>query len=804
MIWNSIALMTMLDIVIVATAAISLFVLHGQSPALARLGLLKTARVLAVGIFAIGFFYIVDLFAMWGLPLFIPYSQAMAFMEVLHLNYTWGLMLLVVGCVGVSAHLLRGALQETTLLASEIERREQVETRLRRTQVAVDQSADPIYWVQENGQIRYANDAACRVLGYSREEILSMTVSEFDPDFPSDAWPQHWREMKEAGSLRFEAHHQTKAGKVFPVEIYTSFFRSDGNEYIWAHVDDITEKVAARDEITELNRALEKRVSQRTAEMNTAQQGLQRVFDLSVDMLCIATLEGQFLRVNPAFGQTLGYADEELLAKPYLEFVHPDDREATLAVMREKLGTGEEVLNFENRYRHKDGSYRWLRWTSRPVVEDGVTYATARDITEEKLAAAELVRHRDHLEELVAEGTAELRHASEQHAAAARLGEKALAGLPPDEVMQEAVEVVAREMSADYSRVLELLPGGNELLLRAGVGWHDGLVGTARVDAGRESQAGYTLDSDAPVFVEDLATETRFTGPAILTDHGVVCGISVVIRGADKPFGVLCVHYAEPRALRRQDADFVQSIANVIGDAVALQRERDKVNLSARTMRALTARVERVREEERTGLARELHDELGQALTAVNIDLGWMGQKLEDSDPALRERMRASMELVAEMIKTVQRISSDLRPPALDDLGLLEAIRWYVDAFAQRSGLTASVDLPEHAPDLGDEATTAVFRVVQEALTNVARHADASEVRVLFDSPDDSLRVRVIDDGRGIPAEKITGGLSLGLLGMQERAASFGGEVRFTRRPDVGTEVVLTIPLASNTGSTRE
>jgi len=219
---------------------------------------------------------------------------------------------------------------------------------------------------------------------------------------------------------------------------------------------------------------------------------------------------------------------------------------------------------------------------------------------------------------------------------------------------------------------------------------------------------------------------------------------------------------------------------------------------SAKAQRALTARVQRVREEERTGLARELHDELGPALTAVNIDLGWMARKLADGNPDLQERVHASMELVAEMIGSVQRISSDLRPPALDDLGLFEATRWYVDAFAQRSGLEASVDLAEHTPNLGTEAATAVFRVVQEALTNVARHADASKVRVVIDSPGDALRVRVIDDGRGIPPEKISGGLSLGLLGMQERAASFGGVVQFTRRPDAGTEVALTIPLAAS------
>ncbi len=566
---------------------------------------------------------------------------------------------------------------------------------------------------------------------------------------------------------------------------------------------DITARKRAQERVQELNRNLERRVAQRTAEANAARSELQRVFDLSVDMICVVTLDGRFQRVNPAFGRFLGYAKDDLIGVKYIDFVHADDREATLVAVREKVVAGEDILNFENRYRHKDGSYRWLMWNSRTVLGDGVAYGTARDVTEQKLAAEELLRHRDHLTELVAESTAELRIASAQQAAAASLGEKALGGMPADEIVQEAVTVVARELGVEFSSLMELLPGGEELLLRAGVGHADGLVGTLRVDVHRHSQAGYTLTSNDPVFVEDLRTETRFEPSMLSLERGLVCGISVIIRGPQRPLGVLGVFSDEPLALKREDGDFVQSIANVVGDAVAFRRASDEAREAADALRALAARLQDVREEERTFLARELHDELGQSLTGVNIDLAWMARKLAGREPQLQERALASMKLIGETIGAVQRISSDLRPPVLDDLGLLDATRWYVEAFARRNGLAASIELPAEVPDLATGLATAVFRVVQEALTNVARHADASEIRVVIESSDDSLEVRVIDDGHGIAEEETTGDLSLGLLGMKERAASFDGVVAVASGREAGTEVVLKVPLAANTGRPR-
>ena len=151
------------------------------------------------------------------------------------------------------------------------------------------------------------------------------------------------------------------------------------------------------------------------ADHRKAEEEFKRLFDLSIDMICIADIKTNFFRkINPSFGKTLGYSDEELLAKPFIDFIHPDDKAPTLDVIVKKLSQGIPVINFENRYRCKDGSYKWLMWTSKPIPEQGITYSIARDVTDEKHAEEELKKHRNQLEEMVTERTFELIETNEQ------------------------------------------------------------------------------------------------------------------------------------------------------------------------------------------------------------------------------------------------------------------------------------------------------------------------------------------------------------------------------------------------------
>jgi two-component system, NarL family, sensor histidine kinase UhpB len=213
-------------------------------------------------------------------------------------------------------------------------------------------------------------------------------------------------------------------------------------------------------------------------------------------------------------------------------------------------------------------------------------------------------------------------------------------------------------------------------------------------------------------------------------------------------------------------------------------------------LRALAARLQSVREEERASIAREIHDELGQACTAIKMDLALIGRKITKKQTQLRAKIEPSMRLVDDMIVTLRRIASDLRPRTLDDLGLAAALEWQGQEFEKRTGIKCHLVLPHEPLDLDPERSIAIFRIFQESLTNVTRHSKATNVEARLEIEEDQLIFRVHDNGKGFNPEEAKAKRSLGLVGMQERAHLLQGEVRIEGVPGAGTTMILRIPLS--------
>jgi signal transduction histidine kinase len=215
-------------------------------------------------------------------------------------------------------------------------------------------------------------------------------------------------------------------------------------------------------------------------------------------------------------------------------------------------------------------------------------------------------------------------------------------------------------------------------------------------------------------------------------------------------------------------------------DVTDQHRNEERLARSYEQLRALAARQESILEAERTRIAREIHDQLGQSLTALKMDLVWLGVRLPpEAAEELGQKMAAMSQLIDSSIQTVREIATDLRPAMLDDLGLPPAIEAQTQRFEERTGISCAFTTPMDDLALGEPQATAVFRVVQEALTNVARHAGATHVDVRLQWQDGNLLVEITDDGRGITEAEITGLPSLGLLGMRERVHLIGGDIRF-------------------------
>jgi PAS domain S-box-containing protein len=698
---------------------------------------------------------------------------------------------------------------------------------------------------------------------------------------------------------------------------------------------------------------------------------------------------------------------------------------------------------------------------------------------------------------LYAEGAgaeARFRVHARQQAAIAALGQRALSSLDLDGLLDEAARLVAHTLEVEYAKVLELLPGGDALLVRAGVGWSEGTVGSATVAAGASSQAGYTLLTDEPVVVGDLSTERRFSAPPLLHDHGVVSGLSVIIGGRAAPFGVLGTHTVRRRSFSRDDAHFVQSVANVLATAIARDRadetlresearfrgafedsrigralqgldgryqrvnralceilDRSEAELLGTTWQALThpedlltelafdarmlagethadqmekryvlpsgalvwaalsvsllrdaaghpryflsefqditprkqaedalrqqaerlrllhdidqaiaaarspgaiaeaalrrirrlvpcqrasvtlfdlearvvtilaadgaggsglatgtrfpledeydierlrtgetdltedlrsispatpviealkaeglrssvripllsheglvgslnlvadvpaafrldqveiarevadslavalqdarlfaevvvarqrlqalsRRLVEVQEAERRHLARELHDEIGQTLTGLKLTLETIGRMPPGAASA---RLGEARGLLDQLIARVRELSLDLRPAMLDDLGLRSALVWHFDRYREQTGVAVTFEHAGLERRFPPEVETAAYRIIQEALTNVVRHAGVRQVTVRVRATPDRLALDVVDQGRGFDSQGAgMDGATGGLLGMRERVSLIGGSLRVESASGTGTRVTAELPLGATT-----
>ena len=229
------------------------------------------------------------------------------------------------------------------------------------------------------------------------------------------------------------------------------------------------------------------------------------------------------------------------------------------------------------------------------------------------------------------------------------------------------------------------------------------------------------------------------------------------------------------------------------------QAERDRAEREIRNsreqLRNLSAHLQSVREEERTRMAREIHDELGQGLTALKMDVSWLNRRLLKKDATFKNKLASMEEVIDRTIQTVQKLSGELRPGLLDDLGLAAAIEWQAEDFQKRTGIDCEVSLSTEETLLNRDQSTTMFRIFQETLTNVIRHARATKVAVRLEEQSGSMVLEVTDNGRGITEAEIRDAKSLGLIGMRERVEFIDGEVTIVGSPGKGTRITVTLPV---------
>jgi signal transduction histidine kinase len=407
------------------------------------------------------------------------------------------------------------------------------------------------------------------------------------------------------------------------------------------------------------------------------------------------------------------------------------------------------------------------------------------DITERRRAEAELERHREHLQELVAERTRQLQ------AANADL-EKQLHEL-------ELAERAIRESGATLHAALASMTDSVIITDKDGrfVQFNDAFLNFYRFKSRAECPANFAaFSSILEVFTPTGEPLARDMFPLRRALRGERAS-NVEISYTRKDTGETWIGSLSFSPIRDLDGSITGAVvtSHDITErkrAEAALRESEKVALQREQFQALADRLRQAREEERTRVSRDLHDQIGQILTAIKLDLTWMGRHLPKADDDLRERLKGTIALLNDGVRSVRKICSGLRPGVLDDLGLAAAIEWQGNEFASRTGIECVVAVPSTDLALESQQATEFFRIFQECLTNVMRHAEAKSVRVSLTEEEGGLVLVVADDGKGFLESEAAA--SLGFLGMKERAQVCGGSLEIASSPGNGTTITLRVP----------
>ncbi len=470
-----------------------------------------------------------------------------------------------------------------------------------------------------------------------------------------------------------------------------------------------------------------------------AERELAGIFNLSLDLLCIAGTDGYLKRVNPAFEQTLGYTGDGLLARPYSAFVHPNDRAVTLAA-QDVLASGKDVARFENRYLRKDGAECWLQWNSRSVPEEGLIYAAGRDVTAS-------------------------RRAREEQAALRRVATLVARGVAPAEVFDAVVAEMRLILGAENTRLMRYEQGRYAVVLATS--YEPGLeipVGD-RVPLDADNVAAQVWHSGRPTRLERFG---EHPGPIsemfIRLGVRLAAGAPIIVEG--RLWGVILAAWRRTHpgpGIEERMEEFTGLVATAISNAQA------RADLAASRARIVAAS-----DETRRRIERDLHDGTQQRLVSLGLQLRGAQDAVPSGQPGLSAELAEVATGLGEVLAELRELSRGIHPAILTDGGLAPALR----ALARRSSVPVRLDVSV-TRRLPGRVEVAAYFIVSEALANVAKHAQATMVQVRAGIHDGVLELLIRDDGTG-EADPARGS---GLIGLADRVEALGARSISPARP---------------------
>lgn len=607
--------------------------------------------------------------------------------------------------------------------------------------------------LDHKGRISELNLPAADLLGKDRGKLRHRRFAEFVHADAADTWHRFLHnESLHDGRQTCELKLRRSDGHVFWARLGGHrHLETEGQRMLRLALEDISQLKLLEQALLE-------------------KEGYQRaLLDNFPFMVWLKDTECRYLAVNSAFAKTFGgESTEYFVGKSDFDFVPAAVAKAWQVADREVLASRRQI-SVEEEIHHRTGKSTWSETYRAPVLDDqgnllGIV-GFAREITARKEAESALRHMNDVLEEEVAERAAEVDARSRALSESERFFRATIDALP-------SILCVLDE---------------NASIITVNKAWREfASANDGDPDAVSEG-ANYLAVCDA--------SAERIQGSAL----AVANGIREILAGRRKSL-VLEYECSTPS----QERWFEVSISRFPGngrvrlvamhDDITRRRELATAQREAsQRLKRLAAHLESVREEQSTRIAREVHDELGGTLTMLKLGLVTTIDNLVSVSPTATQ-LQGMVEQVDAALQTVKRISTHLRPGMLDTLGLLATIRWHAEQFSRMTGIEVELKLPDDVR-LSAEASTAVFRTVQEGLTNVAKHSGAKKVSITMIRRKGNLILRMRDDGKGLPKDSLRKHDSFGLIGMLERARHLGGELTLTGTPRTGTQLMLRLPL---------
>ena len=601
----------------------------------------------------------------------------------------------------------------------------------------INNSPALIYMKDMDGKYTHVNKVFEQVVGAKKEKIIGKKPYEIFPWEMADRFVKNDRKVIGTRKPLIIEEQFCLDDQIKTFHCILFPLRDDGGNLIGiAGISmDITDRKIAEEKLQKYKKELEEALS-----LN--EERLQLFFEASTDGIWDWNLQTNEMLFSPSWLESLGYQPDELEPDfdSWKSLIHPDDRPKIMTALNNHLQGKSEVYQCENRILQKDGTWRWNLDRGRVVKKDEMgrplrMVGSDTDITRLKKAEFAL-------------------RASEQNLAQA----------------QEMACLGSWEMDVKQNSLL----------------WSDEVYKIFGVD---KNQFKPTFEAcltavhpDDRWWVNEEKMKGIYEKKPYDINHRIVL-----------PDGSQRIVHVKSKTLYDEKGN-PERVVGTICDITEKKNAEENLKKSRQQLRDLSNKLQSIREEDKKRISREIHDELGQTLTAIKLDLTWLEKRIDVSEPSVKDKIKSIYSHIENSLGTVRRVSTELRPQVLDVMGFCEALQWQAEKFAENTSIQYKLNIEPERIRLQPELSTDLFRIFQEALTNVSRHSEATHVMIDFIENKSGYELSVRDNGVGISCSRIDHTSSLGLLGIRERALIWKGHVEINGVVGEGTNLTVQIP----------